>query len=200
MPVVTVTCSSCFPEASHQVCLCWQHLSPFYSACQASPQCLGCKAAELCSVPGVVPVDNEKLQHDSTGVGRCTALLVVHVRGSATPSSHFKFLARTAGLAGREQNRELFRFLKPTSSEFHFFTTLCDSYSRVLMPPKGTRERLDQDATDRSVLWLALQYSNCDLAFCRLKRNMTCSVQILSGIHLVASFLQSPSKELHGWC
>ncbi|KAK9819320.1 hypothetical protein WJX74_005429 [Apatococcus lobatus] len=65
-----------------------------------------------------------------------------------------QFVARNgkqflAGLAGREQNRELFRFLKPTSSEFHFFTTLCDSYSRVLMPPKGTRERLDQDASDR---------------------------------------------------
>ncbi|KAK9868629.1 hypothetical protein WJX84_000926 [Apatococcus fuscideae] len=65
-----------------------------------------------------------------------------------------QFVARNgkqflAGLAGREQNRDLFRFLKPTSSEFHFFTTLCDSYSRVLMPPKGTRERLDQDAADR---------------------------------------------------
>jgi splicing factor 3A subunit 1 len=41
-----------------------------------------------------------------------------------------------------------FNFLKPTHSLFSFFTSLCDAYSRVLMPPKGTKERLSKDAAD----------------------------------------------------
>lgn len=42
-----------------------------------------------------------------------------------------------------------FNFLKPTHSLFGFFTALCDAYSRVLMPPKELRARLDKDAADR---------------------------------------------------
>ena len=46
-----------------------------------------------------------------------------------------------------------FNFLKPTHSLFGFFTALCDAYSRVLMPPKELRARLDKDASDRCARW-----------------------------------------------
>lgn len=54
-----------------------------------------------------------------------------------------------AGLAGREHNNNMFNFLKPTHSLFGFFTSLCDAYSRVLMPEKGLEERLRRDIDDR---------------------------------------------------
>lgn len=38
---------------------------------------------------------------------------------------------------------------QPTHSLFAFFTALCDAYSRVLMPPKDLRQRLEKDAADR---------------------------------------------------
>ena len=58
---------------------------------------------------------------------------------------------RTAGLAGKEHSNPQFMFLKPTHSMFGFFTSLCDSYSRVLMPDKGLMQKLQKDADDRSV-------------------------------------------------
>lgn len=55
----------------------------------------------------------------------------------------------TAGLAGKEHSNPQFMFLKPTHSMFGFFTSLCDAYSRVLMPDKGLMQKLHQDASDR---------------------------------------------------
>ncbi len=52
----------------------------------------------------------------------------------------------------REHTNPQFNFLKPTHSLFSFFTTLCDAYSRVLMPPKGTKDRLTKDAADISTM------------------------------------------------
>eukprot|EP00208_Stichococcus_sp_RCC1054_P004291 CAMPEP_0206141514 /NCGR_PEP_ID=MMETSP1473-20131121/13203_1 /ASSEMBLY_ACC=CAM_ASM_001109 /TAXON_ID=1461547 /ORGANISM="Stichococcus sp, Strain RCC1054" /LENGTH=517 /DNA_ID=CAMNT_0053536115 /DNA_START=340 /DNA_END=1890 /DNA_ORIENTATION=- len=43
-----------------------------------------------------------------------------------------------------------FNFLKPTHSMFTFFTAMCDAYSRVLMPPAGTTEKLRKNAADRA--------------------------------------------------
>jgi hypothetical protein len=43
----------------------------------------------------------------------------------------------------------MFNFLKPTHSLFGFFTSLCDAYSRVLMPEKGLDEKLKRDINDR---------------------------------------------------
>ncbi len=58
-------------------------------------------------------------------------------------------VAATAGLAGKEHSNPQFMFLKPTHSMFGFFTSLCDAYSRVLMPDKGHMQKLHQDASDR---------------------------------------------------
>lgn len=55
----------------------------------------------------------------------------------------------TVGLAGKEHSNPQFMFLKPTHSMFGFFTSLCDAYSRVLMPDKGLMQKLHQDASDR---------------------------------------------------
>ncbi|GAX76903.1 hypothetical protein CEUSTIGMA_g4349.t1 [Chlamydomonas eustigma] len=68
-----------------------------------------------------------------------------------------QFVARNGkafltGLSSREHTNPQFNFLKPTHSLFSFFTSLCDSYSRVLMPPKGTKERLTKDAADISTM------------------------------------------------
>jgi hypothetical protein len=52
-------------------------------------------------------------------------------------------------LAMKETRNQDFNFLKPTHSMFTFFTALCDSYSKVLMPPAGTSDKLRKDATDR---------------------------------------------------
>jgi hypothetical protein len=70
-----------------------------------------------------------------------------------------QFVARNGknfltGLSSREHTNPQFSFLKPTHSLFGFFTSLCDAYSRVLMPPKGTRDRLQKDATDR---WVGME-------------------------------------------
>lgn len=46
------------------------------------------------------------------------------------------WLCLCAGLASREHTNPQFSFLRPTHSLFGFFTSLCDAYSRVLMPPK----------------------------------------------------------------
>lgn len=72
-----------------------------------------------------------------------------------------QFVARNGknfltGLSSREHTNPAFNFLKPTHSLFGFFTSLCDAYSRCLMPPKGTRDRLSKDSTDRQALELAL--------------------------------------------
>eukprot|EP00199_Chlamydomonas_sp_CCMP681_P001490 CAMPEP_0119101644 /NCGR_PEP_ID=MMETSP1180-20130426/640_1 /TAXON_ID=3052 ORGANISM="Chlamydomonas cf sp, Strain CCMP681" /NCGR_SAMPLE_ID=MMETSP1180 /ASSEMBLY_ACC=CAM_ASM_000741 /LENGTH=817 /DNA_ID=CAMNT_0007085795 /DNA_START=20 /DNA_END=2473 /DNA_ORIENTATION=- len=68
-----------------------------------------------------------------------------------------QFVARNGknfltGLAAREHTNPQFSFLRPTHSLFGFFTSLCDAYSRVLMPPKGTKERLAKDAADSAVM------------------------------------------------
>ena len=57
------------------------------------------------------------------------------------------------GLASREHANPQFNFLKPTHSLFAFFTALCDAYSRVLMPPKDLRQRMEKDVADRCRLW-----------------------------------------------
>ena len=54
-------------------------------------------------------------------------------------------------LAARETRGIEFNFLKPTHSLFGFFSALCDSYSRVLLPPANTEAALRRDATDRHV-------------------------------------------------
>ncbi len=64
-----------------------------------------------------------------------------------------QFVARNGqtfltGLSSREHTNPQFAFLRPTHSLFGLFKTLCDAYSRVLMPPKGTKDRLLKDATD----------------------------------------------------
>ncbi len=64
--------------------------------------------------------------------------------------THLAKLDFTAGLAGKEHSNPQFMFLKPTHSMFGFFTSLCDAYSRVLMPDKGLMQKLHQDASDRS--------------------------------------------------
>ena len=69
--------------------------------------------------------------------------------------SHCNTLVKTllaAGLAGKEHSNPQFMFLKPTHSMFGFFTSLCDAYSRVLMPDKGLMQKLQKDAEDRSAL------------------------------------------------
>eukprot|EP00850_Spirogloea_muscicola_P025756 SM004170S15271 [mRNA] locus=s4170:81:1285:+ [translate_table: standard] len=53
-----------------------------------------------------------------------------------------------AGLASREHANLQFHFLRPSHSLFPLFAALADAYSRVLMPPKGTLERLRADAAD----------------------------------------------------
>lgn len=69
-----------------------------------------------------------------------------------------QFVARNGksfltGLAQREHANPQFSFLKPTShSGFMFFTSLCDAYSRVLMPPKGLQDKLRQDKADRAAI------------------------------------------------
>lgn len=64
-----------------------------------------------------------------------------------------QFVARNGkafltGLSSREHTNPQFNFLKPTHSLFSFFTSLCDAYSRVLMPPKGTKDKLKKDLED----------------------------------------------------
>lgn len=52
-------------------------------------------------------------------------------------------------LASAEVRNPEFNFLKPTHSMYTFFTSLCDAYSRVLLPPAGTLDKLRQTAADR---------------------------------------------------
>ncbi len=64
-----------------------------------------------------------------------------------------QFVARNGqsfltGLASREHTNPQFNFLKPTHSLFGVFKTFCDAYSRVLMPPKGTKDKVAKDAAD----------------------------------------------------
>lgn len=64
-----------------------------------------------------------------------------------------QFVARNgkdflSGLMSRELANPQFGFLKPTHSLFPFFTSMADAYSKVLMPPKGTQDKLRADATD----------------------------------------------------
>lgn len=64
-----------------------------------------------------------------------------------------QFVARNGknfltGLTRREANNPQYSFLKPNHSLFTFFTSLCDAYSRVLMPPKGFKDKLTKDAND----------------------------------------------------
>eukprot|EP00210_Caulerpa_lentillifera_P001175 g1131.t1 len=61
-----------------------------------------------------------------------------------------QFVARNGksfltGLASREHSNPHFNFLKPTHSMFSFFTSLCDAYSKVLMPPKDIMLRLTKE-------------------------------------------------------
>lgn len=68
-----------------------------------------------------------------------------------------QFVARNgkdflSSLVSREHGNPQFNFLKPTHSTYGFFTALADAYSRVLMPPKGTREKLAADGADRGAI------------------------------------------------
>uniref|UniRef100_A0A0D6QZE4 Splicing factor 3A subunit 1 n=1 Tax=Araucaria cunninghamii TaxID=56994 RepID=A0A0D6QZE4_ARACU len=68
-----------------------------------------------------------------------------------------QFVARNGksfltGLTSREINNPQFHFLKPTHSMFTFFTALTDSYSKVLMPPKGLAEKLKKDGADMTTV------------------------------------------------
>lgn len=56
------------------------------------------------------------------------------------------FLTDLAAARVREAE---FNFLKPTHSMFTFFTALCDAYSRTLMMPAGTVDKLRRNAGDR---------------------------------------------------
>lgn len=56
------------------------------------------------------------------------------------------FLTDLAAARAREAE---FNFLKPTHSMFTFFTALCDAYSRTLMMPAGTVDKLRRNAGDR---------------------------------------------------
>ena len=65
-----------------------------------------------------------------------------------------QFVARNgraflAGLAAKEAGNPAFNFLKPTHSLFGFFSALCDAYQKVLMPKKGTMEKLRRNCSDR---------------------------------------------------
>lgn len=61
-------------------------------------------------------------------------------------------------LAMKETRNQDFNFLKSTHSMFTFFTALCDSYSKVLMPPAGTSDKLRRDATDRCAAVVSRSY------------------------------------------
>lgn len=68
-----------------------------------------------------------------------------------------QFVARNGksfltGLTSREINNPQFHFLKPTHSMFMFFTSLADSYSKVLMPPKGLTEKLKKSVADMTTV------------------------------------------------
>lgn len=61
-----------------------------------------------------------------------------------------QFVARNGksfltGLSSREHANPQYNFLKPTHSLFRFFTKMCDSYSKVLMPPKDLLPKLRKD-------------------------------------------------------
>ncbi|KAF5843032.1 Pre-mRNA splicing factor PRP21 like protein-domain-containing protein [Dunaliella salina] len=71
-----------------------------------------------------------------------------------------QFVARNGksfltGLSSREHTSPAFAFLRPTHSLFGFFTGLCDAYSRCLMPPKGTKDKLAVDSKDAKTSLLA---------------------------------------------
>lgn len=68
-----------------------------------------------------------------------------------------QFVARNGktflhGLTHREVSNQTFAFLKPTHSMFFFFTSLCDAYSKVLMPKKGIVEELRKNNLDRTTV------------------------------------------------
>lgn len=68
-----------------------------------------------------------------------------------------QFVARNgknflAGLTSREINNPQFHFLKPTHSMFMFFTSLADAYSRVLVPPKGLKDKLKKNYADMTTV------------------------------------------------
>lgn len=68
-----------------------------------------------------------------------------------------QFVARNGksfltGLASREHSNPHFNFLKPTHSMFSFFTSLCDAYSKVLMPPKDIMLRLTKEKSEKQVV------------------------------------------------
>ena len=61
-----------------------------------------------------------------------------------------QFVARNGksfltGLISREKTNPRYNFLKPTHSLYKFFTKICDSYSKVLMPPKDVLIKLKKD-------------------------------------------------------
>ncbi|EFJ17592.1 hypothetical protein SELMODRAFT_114587 [Selaginella moellendorffii] len=65
-----------------------------------------------------------------------------------------QFVARNGkafltGLTSREHNSVQFSFLKPQHSLFTTFTGLTDSYSKVLLPPKGLLDKLKRDLSDK---------------------------------------------------
>lgn len=61
-----------------------------------------------------------------------------------------QFVARNGksfltGLMSKEKTNPRYNFLKPTHSLFKFFTKICDSYSKVLMPPKDLLIKIKKD-------------------------------------------------------
>jgi splicing factor 3A subunit 1 len=61
------------------------------------------------------------------------------------------------GLAQREQKNPQFDFLKPTHVLFSYFTSLVDSYAKILQPSNDLIARLQQQCIKKQVLQQALQ-------------------------------------------
>lgn len=62
-----------------------------------------------------------------------------------------------SGLAQREQRNPQFDFLKPTHVLFSYFTSLVDSYAKILQPSADQSERIRQLSQPKKALQLALQ-------------------------------------------
>ncbi|CAG0922209.1 unnamed protein product [Notodromas monacha] len=64
-----------------------------------------------------------------------------------------QFVARNGrtfltGLMNREQRNFQFDFLRPQHSLFQYFTKLLEQYTKVLIPPKDLKERLNRDGVE----------------------------------------------------
>jgi splicing factor 3A subunit 1 len=57
-----------------------------------------------------------------------------------------------AGIAQREQRNPQFDFLKPTHMLFNYFTSLVDSYSKILLPSAELKSRIHENTSPATVL------------------------------------------------